>query len=286
LDKQSEHAHLCTTVTQRVVEAILRAARSDAPIMLVAETGSESDRLARFAHDNSSRSDQPFVALPCPSATALPAAMLFPDDKSGTLFLDEIGELNPDLQSKLIAHLESASAEGLSVRLISSTRHDPVVGQRSIRRELLFRLNVVEIRVPPLREHPADILPLARALIVSLSAELGRRAPSLTKDTESLLLQHSWPGNFRELRNLIEHSLLVWPGDVLEPEALSAIASPDVFLRPRVGADVTLRDLEREHIQRIVTRVQEQKNAAAILGIAPTTLWRKRKQYDRTGKRE
>jgi NtrC-family two-component system response regulator AlgB len=254
--------------------------------MLVAETGSESDRLARFAHDNSARCDQPFIALPCLSATELPITMLSRDE-GGTLFLEEIGALIPELQVKLIDLLESASAKGLPVRLISSTRHDPVETERSgIRRELLFRLNVVEIRIPPLRERRAEILPLARALIVSLSAELGRRAPALAKDTEALLLQHSWPGNLRELRNLIEHSLLVWPADVLEPEAFSAIERPDVYLRPRVGANVTLRDLECEHIQRIVTRVRDQKNAATILGVAQTTLWRKRKQYDRTGKRE
>jgi len=255
--------------------------------MLVAETGSESNRLARFAHDNSARCDQPFLALPCPSATDLPAAMFCHDDKSGTLFLEEIGELNPGLQAKLIARLESASAKGRPLRLISSTRQDPVeAGRNNIRNDLLFRLNVVEIRIPPLRERRAEILPLARALIVSLSAELGRRVPTLTKDAEALLLQHSWPGNVRELRNLIEHSLLVWPSDVLEPEAFPAIERPDVFLRPRVGADVTLRDLEREHIQRIVKRVRDQKSAAAVLGIAQTTLWRKRVQSDRTGKRQ
>jgi NtrC-family two-component system response regulator AlgB len=255
--------------------------------MLVAETGSESDRLARFAHDNSSRSGQPFLTLPCPSARDLPAAVFAGNDKGGTLFLEEIGELLPALQARLVQHLESASSTGLPVRLISSSRHDPVEAARGdVRRDLLFRLNVVEIRVPPLRERRADILPLARSLVLSLSTGLGRRAPSLAQDTETLLLKHSWPGNLRELKNFIERALLVWPGDVLEPEAFSQIEKSDVFVRPRVGADVSLRDLEREHILRVTTRVRDQRSAAAILGIAPTTLWRRRKQYDRTGKPE
>jgi NtrC-family two-component system response regulator AlgB len=143
-------------------------------------------------------------------------------------------------------------------------------------------LNVVEIRVPPLRERREDIVPLARGMVASLSAEIGRRVPTFSQDAEAMLLQHSWPGDLLELRNLLEHALLIWPGDVLEPEAFTEIVAADVFHRPRVGDNVTLQALEREHILRIMSRTGDRKDAAAILGIAASTLWRRRRLYDRT----
>lgn len=268
---------------RRSVEAMVIAARTEAPVMLLAEVGTEVNHLARFVHDNSERRGQPFLALSCPSATALPGALL---QGAGTLFLDEVGELVPGLQTKLAHLLDTPSAQASKSRLISTTKHDifEAVRKGNFRNDLFFRLNVVEIRVPPLRERRTDILPLTRELVASLSVDLGRRVPSISDEAASLLQQHSWPGNFRELKNVIERALLIWPEDVLEPEAFTEIKTADAFRRPRVGDNVTLQDLEREHILRIMTRVGDRKGAAAILGIAETTLWRRRKLYDRAGK--
>jgi NtrC-family two-component system response regulator AlgB len=266
---------------QRALDAMLAAASTEAPIMMLAEFGAEVGRLARYVHENSRRHHQPFVSLSCPSLTDLPSAALA-KASGGTLFLAEVGELAPELQAKLV-HLMEPSAKS-SARLISATKHDLVedVEEKKFRNDLFFRLNVVEIRVPPLRERREDIVPLARGMVASLSAEIGRRVPTFSQDAEAMLLQHSWPGDLLELRNLLEHALLIWPGDVLEPEAFTEIVAADVFHRPRVGDNVTLQALEREHILRIMSRTGDRKDAAAILGIAASTLWRRRRLYDRT----
>jgi len=266
---------------QRALDAMLAAASTEAPIMMLAALGAEVGRLARFVHDNSRRHHQPFLSLSCPSLTDLPSAALA-KASGGTVFLAEVGELAPEFQAKLV-HLLEPSAKS-TVRLISSTKRDLLedVEKKKFRHDLFFRLNVVEIRVPPLRERHEDIVPLARRLVASLSEEIGRRVPTFSQDVEAMLVQHSWTGDLCELRNLLEHALLSWPGDVLEPEAFPEIAAAEVFRRPRVGDNVTLRALEREHILRIMSRIRDRKDAAAILGIAETTLWRRRRLYEQT----
>jgi len=223
-----------STATQRAVDAILIAARTEAAIMLLAEIGTEVDLLARFAHDHSAHRKHTFLSISCPSLTDLPAEILSKAN-GGTIFFEEVGKLVPGLQVKLVHLLESHSTKEPTIRVISASRRDLVeeVKTGNFRNDLFFRLNVVEIRVPPLRERREDILPLTRGLVTSLSAELGRRVPSLSEDAEAMLLQHSWPGNLRELKNLVERALLIWPGDVLKTEAFTEIKGADVFGRLR-----------------------------------------------------
>jgi NtrC-family two-component system response regulator AlgB len=272
---------------RRTLDALLLAARTDAPILLRAEMGSEVAGLARLIHDHSARRDRAFLSLACPSIRELPSRALL-DAEGGTLFLDEIGDLAADLQPRLVHLLDRLSAQAGAIRLISATRRDldQEIARRRFRKDLFFRLNVIEIRVVPLRERPEDILPLARDLIGSLSADLGRPAPVLSEDAAAMLLHHPWPANLRELRNVIERALLIWPAEVIEPEAFTEIANADVHRRPRVGDDVTLRALARDHIVRVMTRAPSVRAAAAILGVDDATLWRRRKQYERERERE
>jgi two-component system, NtrC family, response regulator AlgB len=272
---------------RRALDALLLAARTEAPIMLRAEIGCDVAGLARWIHDHSSRRDRAFLSLACPTIGELPSETLA-GAGDGTLFLDEIGDLAGDLQPRLVHLLDQLSAGEGATRLISATKRDldqEIVG-RHFRKDLFFRLNVIEIRVLPLRERPEDILPLARNLIVALSEELGRRAPVLSEDAAAMLLHHQWPANLRELRNVIERALLIWPAEIIEPEALTEITNADVHRRPRVGDDVTLRDLARDHIVRVMTRARSLRDAAAILGVDDATLWRRRKRYERERERE
>ena len=217
----------------RALDELLLAARSEAPIMLHAEIGMEVAALARLAHDNSRRRDRPFVALSCPTITDLPP-MVFRIN-GGTLFLDGVGDLTTTLQTKLVHVLDKLSLHGATTRVISATRRDlnEDIARGRFRQDLFFRLNVVDIRIPPLRERPEDILPLAQELVLSLCADLGRRVPLLSENAVAMLLRYSWPANLRELRNVIERALLIWPTDLIGPEALSEIRTP-VFHRRRL----------------------------------------------------
>lgn len=266
----------------RTLDALCLAARTDAPIMLRAEIGSEVSSLARMAHEHSLRRARPFLALACSAINELPSRTAA-GVGDGTLFLDEVGDLSADLQARLVRWLDRQSAQAGAPRVISATKRDlgQAVGDGRFREDLFFRLNVMEIRVLPLRERPEDILPLAAELIASLSADLGRRAPVLSEDAAALLTRYRWPANLRELTNAIERALLIWPAPVIEAEAFTELKNADVHRRPRVGDDVTLRELARDHILRVMTRARSLKDAASILGVDDATLWRRRKQYER-----
>ena len=267
---------------RQALEALDQAAKSDAPILLRAEMGSAVTGLARRAHDQGPRRFRCFLHIRCAVTDELDFSTIAPA-AIGTLFLDEVGELPERLQTKLVHALDRLVSEGSQPRLISSTRRnlDEEVGCWSFREELLFRLSVVDIRVPPLRERKEDVLPLAANLIASLSAAIGRRAPALSDAAAALLTGYAFPGNLIELENAIERALLIWPGAVLEPEAFTELTTADVHERPWVGADVTLCALEREHTKRVLARVPNLRRAAEILGIGATTLWRWRQREAR-----
>jgi NtrC-family two-component system response regulator AlgB len=272
---------------QRALDELSLHARTDNPIMLRAEIGSEVGGLARLAHDNSLRRDHPFLSLSCPAIIELPWAVLV-ELGHGTLFLDEVGDLAAAIQTKLVRLLDELYARGVATRLISATKHDlrSDVARGRFREDLFLRLNVVEVRIPPLRERPEDILPLAQDLIASLSADLGRRAPVLTEDAAALLLKYPWPANRRELKNAIERALLTSAVDVIGPEALPEIANANNRDACRVGDNITLRDLEWQHILYVISRTRSLKDAAAILGVDESTLWRRRKQSERKQEKE
>src|SRR5262249_42268930 len=132
--------------------------------------------------------------------------------------------------------------------------------------------------VPPLRERPEDVLPLAREFLARFARDARRPPLELAPETERALASHSWPGNVRELRNTLERIAILWPAQRVEPEALPGWAETRAPAAPQLGGDFTLEAVEREHIERVVARTRTQEDAARILGIDPSTIWRKRKK--------
>ncbi len=148
------------------------------------------------------------------------------------------------------------------------------------REDLLYRLNVVEITVPPLRERAEDVLPLARQFAAFFARQGGRQPPELSPAMARTLLSYPWPGNVRELRNAIERALILSPGQVLEPESLPERISA-LPTTPTLGGDFTAEEIEREHVLRVLARAATLEEAARILDVDVSTLWRKRRRWGR-----
>jgi two-component system, NtrC family, response regulator AlgB len=207
----------------------------------------------------------------------------------GTLFLDEIAEIAPTLQAKLLRFLQDKQFERVGethtrradVRVVSATNRDleADVGTGRFREDLLYRLNVIEVSVPPLRERRDDILPLARHFMAFFARHARRPVAELSADAEAALLRYEWPGNVRELRNAIERAVVLMEGRVLDASMLPRKVADAPEVGPGLGGDVSLDDVEREHIKQVLLRSPSLEDAARILGIDPSTLWRKRKRY-------
>ena len=212
--------------------------------------------------------------------------------EGGTLFLDEIGELPPSLQAKLLRFLQDRAFERVgenqtrsaNVRVVAATNRelDAEVRAGRFREDLLFRLNTFELVVPPLRERREDILPLARRFL-ALFAE---GAPSasrfeLTPEAEAALTSYDWPGNLRELRNAMERASIMAAGALIGTELLPERIR-GTTAAPHLGGRFTLDEIERAHIQRVTAQCETAEEAARVLGIDVTTLWRRRKRYEGT----
>jgi NtrC-family two-component system response regulator AlgB len=291
------------------LDVIERAAAAGAPVLLRGPSGTGKSVLARALHLRSPRRDRPFVTVNCPTlAGDLLASELFGHARGaftgavrdqpgrveaaegGTLFLDEIGEISPGLQAKLLRFLQDKEFERVGenrtrradVRVVAATNRDleKDVADGRFREDLLFRLNVIEVAVPALRERPEDILRMARGFLAFFARAAGRRPLELSPEAESALLAHDWPGNVRELRNAMERAAILWPAQVLTPEGLPERIAARAAHRPLLGGDVTLDDIEREHILQVIGRAPTLEDAARILGIDASTLWRKRKKYE------
>ena len=311
LDERSPGLELesASPVVRALFETARRVAASDVAVLLRGESGTGKSALARALHRLGPRTGGPFVTVSCPTLTEeLLASELFGHARGaytgavqdqpgrveaaqgGTLFLDEIGELPPALQAKLLRFLQDREFERVGetrtrtadVRVVTATNRDLEADVRAgrFREDLLYRLNVVELVVPPLRERPEDILPLARHFLAHF-ARAAKRAPlELSPESEAVLLRYEWPGNVRELRNAMERIAILWPAQRVEPAALPDRAAPLAPARPRIGGDFTLEAVEREHIEQVLARSRTQEEAARILGIDPSTLWRRRKRAE------
>lgn len=292
-----------------VLEVILRAARSDATVLLRGESGTGKGVLAHLLHVQSPRASGSFVVVNCPTLSEeLLASELFGHARGaftgavrdqpgrvemaqgGTLFLDEIGEISPGLQAKLLRFLQEKRFERIgenktrqaNVRVLAATNRDLEADVQSgrFREDLLYRLNVIEVRTPSLRERPEDVIHFARRFLEFFARATRRSTPELSQAAEQALLAYSWPGNVRELRNAIERAVILWPARVIEPQAFPERIATHAALGPQLGGDFTLDTIEREHILRVLARTATLEEAAQILGIDSSTLWRKRKKYE------
>jgi two-component system response regulator HydG len=301
-------------------------AASDAPVLIEGESGTGKELMAQWIHQRSRRAAGPFVGINCGAVpeTLLETELfghvrgaftgahqhkkgLFEAADGGTLFLDEVGEISPAFQVKLLRTLQegtvrrvgSVKETPVDVRLIAASNQNiaRLVREGRFRQDLYYRINVVPIVLPPLRERPEDILPLARSILDRLSRRMGRKTPELTPAARRRLLEYPWPGNVRELENTLERVLifsrseligaddLQWEpqGTTLKPlsdraQLGSAVAGPvpDAALEE----DLSLAEVERRHILSVLARCGNNKTkAAAVLGIGTNTLWRKLKKY-------
>jgi two-component system response regulator HydG len=289
------------------MQAVLRRARdfadSDAPVMILGESGTGKEVVARALHANGPRGRRPFVPV---NVAALPAELLeselfghargaftgatgekqglFEAADGGTLFLDEIAEMPLALQAKLLRAVEDGEirrvgdtrAFAVDVRFVCATHRDlPArVASGQFREDLYYRLKVLVLRLPPLRDRPEDVLPLAARL---LAAEK-RPGPGFTPEAKRLLRAYRWPGNVRELGNAVRHAAALARGRIIEPEHL-----PDEVRAPTSAATAearTLAEVEREHVLKVLERCGgSQAEAARVLGIGRNTLWRKLRAY-------
>jgi Nif-specific regulatory protein len=292
---------------------VARVASTSATVLIRGESGVGKELVARAIHFNSPRRSGPFVCLNCAALTeTLLESELFGHEKGaftgatekmigkfesadrGTIFLDEIGEMALGTQAKFLRVLEGHPFERVggntpikvNVRVVAATNQplEQAVRNGQFRRDLFFRLQVVEIRVPPLRDRPGDVQILAEHFLKRFVRETARRIKGFTPAALAKLRDHSWPGNVRELRNVIERAVALSMGSVLDVDDLwlSSLEMTGSGTAPEGAySPLSLADLEKEHILRTLNHTDWNKSqAAAILGIERSTLDRKIKVYE------
>jgi len=294
---------------QRVFELAQVAARSNSTILVLGESGSGKEVLARTIHAESTRAEGPFVAVSCAALTeSLLESELFGHEKGaftgavsrrkgkfeaahgGTLFLDEVGDITAKLQLDLLRVLEERKIQrvggnepiDVDVRVIAATNRDlkKAVADGSFREDLFYRLNVIPVTLPPLRERKEDIPILVDHFLDRLEAELKRRV-QVSPEAMAALLAHDWPGNVRELRNVLERGAVVAQGDVIKSADLGLAPAPAKAASANPpGEPPTLEDVERRHISEVLAHTAGNvSQAARLLGIDRVTLYNKIKKF-------
>jgi NtrC-family two-component system response regulator AlgB len=295
-------------VMQRTMELARQVAQTDSIILLTGENGTGKSVCARAIHAWSGRSKKPFAEISCPSLSPeLLESELFGHAKGaftgavrdnlgriascegGTLFLDEIGDLPLTVQPKLLRFIQEREYEHLGdhitrkadVRLIVATNTDleQAVREHRFRQDLYYRLNVIQIELPPLRERQEDIADMASRMLGFFGRKNHRPLQRFTGDALHSLQRYSWPGNVRELRNIVERASILCSFESVGPEYLpEKLTGTEEIIRP--GDPISLEKLEEMHIRRILATAKSLQEAADILGVDQATLWRRRKKYN------
>jgi NtrC-family two-component system response regulator AlgB len=301
----------CSPAYAAFLQTAARAAASDAVVLLRGESGTGKNVMARWLRKQSRRAGSRFVTVHCPMLSSeLMSSTLFGHRKGaftgavadavgkveeaegGTLFLDEVADLSADAQARLLRFLHDRTYERLGeakerradVRLIAATNRplEEEVRAGRLREDLFFRLNVITLALPPLRERREDVLPLARHYLRFFGLRQGRPGLTMSPACEQAVLAAPWPGNLRQLRNAVERAVILTPADVVEAADLGLAPDGGSAAPPgrvALGDPVSLEEVEREHIARVVARAPSFEAAARTLGIDVTTLQRKRKRY-------
>lgn len=296
---------------KKIYELADKVAISHASVLILGESGTGKTELARRIHRSSNRKDRPFVLVHCPSLSReLLESELFGHVKGaftgaiadtvgkvftangGTLFLDEIGELPLELQSKLLRLIQDREYERVGdtkvrkadVRIIAATNKKLVEAIKTgqFREDLYYRLNVMPLEMPPLRERPQDLEDIAKNQLQFFSKQMRKKIKGFSPEVMAALKSYSWPGNIRELRNAVEHAVILASTDVIQLDDLSEqlrrngqVENSEIL----VGALISLEDLEKRHIRIVLQKVCTLEMASKCLGIDPATLYRKRKLY-------
>jgi two-component system, NtrC family, response regulator AtoC len=294
--------------SRRVLELAEKIAETATTVLVTGESGTGKDQLARWIHEHSPRRNAPFVKIDCASLPSeLVESELFGHERGaftgavarkpgrlemaegGTIVLDEVAGLSPGIQAKLLRVLEERSFQRLGgtetlridarIMALTNANLEKAVAEGRFREDLFFRLNVLAIAVPPLRERRGDILPLAEHFLARLGPVHGKAEARLGPEAASLLESYAWPGNARELKNAIEHALVFAKGPVLGPEDFPEITRA-AGQAHRSSTLKSLEDLEREAIRATLEETHYKiGRTAAILGISRKTLLEKRKRY-------
>ncbi len=293
---------------QRLHADAQRVALVDSPVLILGETGVGKGILAKWLHKNSPRSEEAFVDLNCAgfarefleselfghergafTGAVAPKQGLLDVAHRGTAFLDEIGDMDPQIQPKLLKVLEEKRFRRLGdvkdrtvdLRLIAATHQDlsAMVNEKRFRSDLYFRISTIPLSVPPLRGRLADLPILAQRLLEGIASDLGRGEVSLSKDAVQALVSHPWPGNIRELRNVLERAILLTEGRALTRGDLRFDPCPDGIPDDRPEGLLTLGELERQHVERVL-KVERWhvERAASRLGIPRSSLYQKIKR--------
>jgi two-component system response regulator FlrC len=306
--------------TSALYAMALKVAVTPATVMITGESGTGKEVLARFIHQQSSRTDKPFVAVNCAAIpdNLLEATMFgyekgaftgavqaqagkFEQAQEGTLLLDEISEMPLALQAKLLRVLQEREVErvgghkaiALDVRIIATSNRDmkEEVAKNHFREDLYYRLNVFPLHIAPLRERLQDIMPLAHHFLASMASSVDRNGLQFSPGAEQALLQYSWPGNAREMENVVQRAVILASGDTIATEHLhlpSAIGTTAPLAEAAAETEQVsgngLKSLEKAHIMNVLASVHgSRKLAAQKLGMSERTLRHKLQQY-REGK--